>query len=189
MEIIENFAELSIEEQKAFAEALVKTINSESTFTDDTNFKVTGIETDDLAGDLVILIEPEDPIEVPREATWTCSNSEDRYDDPGYDADYDNSIYDDAKKAFKTMTADIEGYRVSLEVDDLDEVETADIEVDDYSDEDAGIGHYEYWGHTGYDSRPYVEVTGTIIKACTCYLSLYVEPSGATEPATDEEAE
>jgi hypothetical protein len=77
-----------------------------------------------------------------------------------------------------------------LEIDDVDEVETVEVEVDSISHEDAGIGHYEYWGEVGYDSRPYVEVEGTIVKACDCALSLYVEVADTTPEeavATTEE--
>lgn len=188
MEFIENFAELSFDEQRAFAEALVKTINSEHTFSD-TTFKVTGVETDGLAGDLVISIEPDDLIEVSRSATWTSASEDDMHDDPGFEADYANYLFEDAKKAFKTLNTEIEGYSVTLDVDDVDEEDTVEVEVEDYSNEDAGIGSYEYWGHREYDSQPYVEVEGTIVKACTCYLSLYVEPAHAAnaEPAAEEE--
>ena len=44
MTVIENFAELSFEEQEKFAEALIKTINYENTFTNDTKFSFAGIE-------------------------------------------------------------------------------------------------------------------------------------------------
>lgn len=187
MEIIENFAELSFDEQKAFAETFVKTLNSEHTFTD-TAFRVTGVEADDLAGDLVIFVEPEDTIEVSREATWTSADEEDMHDDPGYEADYTNALFEDAQKAFKTLSVELEGYKVTLAVDDVDEEDTIEVEVENYSHEDAGIGSYEYWGHDEYDSRPYVEVEGNIVKACTCYISLYVEPVGAgTEPEVQED--
>lgn len=188
MEFIENFEELSFDEQKAFAEALVKTINSEHTFSD-TTFKVTGVETDGLAGDLVILIEPDDFIEVSRSAAWTSDSEEDMHDDPGFEANYVNYLFEDAKKAFKTLNTEIEGYKVTLDVEDVDEEDTVEVEVTDYHHDDAGIGEYEYWGHIGYDSQPYVEVEGTIVKACTCYLSLYVEPTHTAnaEPTTEEE--
>ena len=54
-------------------------------------------------------------------------------------------------------------------------VETIEVEADKYTHEDSGIGGYDYWGDRGYDSRPYIEVEGTIVKACSCALSLYVE--------------
>lgn len=187
MNVIENFAELSFEEQKKFAEALVKTINSESIFTSDANFTLVGIEVDELAGGLIIFLEHADPIEVSRKATWTCESEDEVNSDPGYDADYADHLFEDAKKAFKTLSATIEGYNVSLEINDVDTEETIEVEANTYTHEDSGIGGYDYWGSRGYDSRPYVEVEGTIVKACNCALSLYVEP--ATEVVTEPEVE
>ena len=171
---IENFAAVSFEEQKAFAEALVKTINSESTFTDQTDFKVTGVEADEMTGGLVIILEPEDTFEVVREATWTCDDRDDAGSTPD-DPEYVNYAFEDAKKAFKTLAAELDGYTVTLSVDDVDTENITDVEVESISNEDAGIGHYEFWGEEGYDSQPYCEVEGTIIHACTVYCSLYVE--------------
>ena len=185
--MIENFAELSFEEQKNFAEALVKTINSENTFTDETNFKISGIEADDLTGGLIILIEHDDLISVSREATWQAD--EDEIDsDPGYEANYANYLFEDTTKAFKTLSTEVEGYTVSLEVADVDEEETIEVNVDNYTHEDGGIGDYDYFGFEGYDSRPYAEVEGTIVKACSCVLSLYVETTNEfmVEPETEE---
>ena len=48
--------------------------------------------------------------------------------------------------------------------------------VDDYSYEDSGVGWYEYGSEVGYDSDPYIQVEGTIVRGCDCALSLYVEP-------------
>lgn len=191
MEMIENFAVLSAEEQLEFAEDLVATINSESTFTNETNFKVLSVEADDTTGDLMIEIDHEDFISVPRAATWTCIYEDDVYSDPGYDADYGESIYDEAKQAFKTLSAEIEGYQVELDIADVDEEETVEVDVDYYSHEDAGIGSYEFWGHTGYDSRPYIEVNGTITKACSLALALFVSIAENTteQPTEDQPAE
>ena len=187
MAIIENFAELSYEEQRKFAEAIVRTINSENIFTDATDLQISDVEADELSGGLVILIEHTNTIEVSRAATWQCEYEEDVYDDPGYDADYDNNIFGDTKKAFKTLVTVIDGFKVSLEVDDVDETETVGVMVDSYSNEDDGIGSYEYWGERGYDSRPYVEVKGTIVKACDCAITLYVEPEDQPVEETEED--
>lgn len=187
MNVIENFAELSFEEQKKFAEAFIKTINSEHTFTSEVDFEVTGVEASDLTGGLIIMLEHDDLIDVSRKAAWTCKDEDEIDSDPGYNADYDNYLFEDAKKAFKTLSATIEGYAVSLEIDDVNEEETVDVKVENYSHENAGIGSYEYFGFVGHDSRPYVEVEGTIIKACTCYLTLYIEP--IDEPAVEPEEE
>jgi hypothetical protein len=86
------------------------------------------------------------------------------------------------------MEAVIEGYKVSLDISDVDEDEAIEVEVDNISHEDSGIGSYEYWGHMEYDSQPYVEVEGTIVKACTCALAFFVYPVDApasTEPEED----
>lgn len=186
MNIIENFAELSFEEQKKFADSLVKTINSEFTFTADTYFTVTGVKADDLTGDLIISIGHDDLINVSRKATWQCADEDEVDSDPGYDADYTTYLFEDTEKAFKTLETVIEGYKVSLEVDDVDEEETVEVAVDSYSHEDSGIGDYEYSGFRGHDSRPYLEVEGTIVKACSCALSLYVEPADDREPEQPE---
>ena len=191
MNVIENFAELSFEEQRKFAEALVKTINSEHTFTDEFDFKISSEEADDFTGGLVILIEHDGLIEVSREATWQCATEDDVADDPGYSADYANFLVDDVKKVFKTLSTEIEGYKVSLEVDDADEEETVEVNVDNYTHEDAGIGDYEYGGYRGHDSRPYIEVEGTIVRGCDCALSLYVElvEEPAEEPTIEPDEE
>lgn len=175
MAVIENFATLPVEEQKKFAESLIKTINSENIFTADTNFKFFDLAVDDFTGGLTIMLDHDTPVEVRREATWACMTEEEARSDPGYDAYYTNSLFEDAKKAFKTLSTTINGYMVLLELDDVDEEKTTDIEVENYSFEDDGIGDYEFWGQIGHDSRPYIEVVGTIVKACKCALSLFVE--------------
>ena len=186
MSVIENFAALSEKEQRDFAEALVKTINSESIFSSDVNFIITKVEADDTSGVLFIDVDTSELVEVERPATWAASDSESAYDNPGYDADFENSIFTDAKAAFKTTSADIDNYTVTLDIADVDEAETIDVQVDSMRDEDSGIGHYEYWGHVGYDSHPYVEVEGTIIKGCDCAVYFEVEPKAApTEPDVD----
>lgn len=173
MTIIDNFAAVSFEEQKAFAEALVKTINSENTFTGQVDYKITEVEADEMTGGLYIVLDPEDTIEVEREATWTCADRDEaRYPE---DPIFVDDLSSDVKKAFKTLAVDLEGYSITLIVDDVDEEETTDVEVDSISDEDGGIGDYEFWGDRGYDSRPYCKVEGVIVKTCTVYTTLYVE--------------
>lgn len=177
MEMIENFATLTEAEQRAFAEALLKTLNSEKTFSADTEFKLVGVEADDTTGELLIDVEHTEAISVERSATWSCAEAEDATDDPGFEATYDENIYADAAAAFKAMTVEVDGYKVSLEIHDVDEVETIEVVPETVREEDAGIGEYEYWGHVEYDSRPYFEVEGTITKACECVLSLTVAPA------------
>ncbi len=189
MSAIENFAALPVKEQREFAAALLKTINSEKTFHDDTTFEIINVEADDLTGGLMIEVSHTDFIVVDREANWTCAYEDEAEHDPGFDANYENSIYDDAKKAFKTLSTVIDGYKVSLEVSDVDADETVEVEVDRISHEDGGIGGYEYFGHSGHDSQPYVEVEGIIAKACDCGLAFFVEPDDAFEDVAEESEE
>lgn len=176
MSVIENFAALSVKEQRDFAEALIKTLNSEHTFIDNINLAVANIEADDLGGGLIIELSHDPLIEVSRKATWTANDEDSAYDDPGMDADYPEYAVREAEKAFKTLTADLEGYKLELTIEDVDEEQTLEVIVDNISHEDAGIGEYEYWGHVEYDSQPYVEVEGTIVSACQCALVLFVDP-------------
>ena len=184
---IENFAAIPFQEQMKFAEALLKTINSENTFSDNTNFEIDGIEVDEFTGGLIVTVSQTNPISVSRKATWTCDSEEDAEDDPGFEADYENYLFEDAKKAFKTLSTVIDGYNVTLEIDDVDEQDTdAEIEIDNISQEDSGIGDYEFWGERGYDSNPYVEVTGTITRECDCALTFYVELAEAAQEEPEE---
>lgn len=187
MVAIENFAALSEMEQREFAEALVKTINSESIFSSEINFEITNVKAYEFDGSLAIEVSQTETIDVPREAAWQAGDEEEAALDPGYEAEYTNSIYDDVKKAFKTAETVIDGYKVSLDISDVEEVETVEVEVDNISHEDSGIGSYEYWGHTGYDSNPYVEVEGSIIKACDCSLAFIVEPVDVADEKPTEE--
>lgn len=182
MTVIENFAVLPEKEQREFAEALLKTINSEGIFTSDTDFKLTSLEADEITGGLWIEVLNTTPIEVPRKATWTCGDEDDAHRVPGSDyIEYENSLDEDVAKAFNTRTATLEGYTISLEVSDSDAIDNVGAEVDETEHKDDGIGEYEYWGHIEYDSRPYVEVTGNIITSCNCSLAFFIEPNDATE--------
>ena len=181
MSVIENFAALSEKEQREFAAALVKTINSESTFIDNTTLDIVDVEADDLTGGLFIEVSHEPLIDVRRKATWYCDSEAHAEEDPGYDADYTEAITTDAEKAFKTLSTEIDGYTVSLEVEDADKEEFIEVEVDEITHEDDGIGDYEYFGFTGHDSRPYVAVEGTVVQACSCVLVLFVEPTEVVE--------
>lgn len=184
MSVIENFAALSVQEQRDFAETLVKTINTEKTFTD-YELKVETVEADDMTGGLVIELAHEELIEITRNATWTCGDSEEAEDKPD-DAEFENYVWEDAKQVFKTLTADLEGYSLELDISDADVEDTVEVEAEHVSHEDAGIGHYEFWGDVGYDSRPYCEVEGTITQACTVYLTLFVEAKAAVANDAEE---
>ncbi len=190
MSVIENFAELSEQEQRAFAEALMKTINSEHTFTSESDFKVTSIEADDMSGGLFIEVTNTEPIEVGCKATWQAADEDDAYSEPDdINVKYEIDVYDAVESTFKTKEAVIEGYEVSLhEVYDVDE-KFVDVEIDDISDEDSGIGSYEYFGFTGYDSNEYVEAKGTILYECTCMIIFSVEPADEPVSTGSEENE
>ena len=187
MAVIENFAALSEQEQIEFAEALVKTINTEKTFAD-VNFTISDVGVDDMTGQLFVEATHDDTLEIKRKASWQAEDSESAELDPGYDADYKQSIYEDAAQAFKTLSATLEGYRVSVSVEDVDDAAEGSVQIDNLSHEDSGIGNYEYFGFTGYDSNPYVEVEGTVIKDVICQLTFWVEPAEETaEPAEESE--
>jgi len=176
MEIIENFAALSFEEQKKFAADLVEKINKESSLSTIINFKITEVKADDLTGNLAIEVIPEDEtLEVDRKATWYAADHHDM-DPDSSEVEYVDLLKNDVKKMFKDA-ADVDGYKITLEVTDIDSVDTVGFEVDDYAEEDSGIGSYEYWGTSGYDSNPYVSVEGTITEECYVWLSLTVEPN------------
>ena len=187
MAIIENFAELSFEEQKAFADELLKTINSESTFIDGVKFDVAGVEADEFSGGLIVMVSHEPLIEVTRRATWQAKDKEAAEADPGYEVEYDEFAFEDAKTAFKTMATEIAGYAVTLEIHDVEKEEFIGLHIDKLTDEDAGIGDYEYWGAQEHDSRPYVEARGTLTYGYACDLVLYVEPMDTVEPDTEED--
>ncbi len=187
MAVIENFDAISVQEQMKFAEALLNTINSESIFSDETNFKISKVEADEMTGRLEISLESEGLIEVAHNATWTCADEDDLYSVPDYDdIDEEESIYDAAKRSFKTLSVELEGYTVSLDIDDINAESSTEVEVDNYSHEDSGIGSNEFWGVVSYDSRPYLLVEGAIIKECTCYITLYVEPVDTFEEPEPE---
>ena len=189
MEMIENFAALSIEEQKAFAEALIKTINSEHTFSSDTDFKFAEVQASDHTGDLSVFVDTVDLVDVPREAYWNVYDEDELYSTPDEsDVEYVDFKENDAKKIFKTLSAEIEGYNVELIIDIVEQEDIVDVEVDHVSHEDGGIGDYEYWGTRDYDSQPYLAVEGTIIKACSISVELLVTPvAQEVKPEAEEE--
>lgn len=190
MSVIENFAALSAQEQREFANSLIKTINSENIFSSDVAFEIINVEADDISGGLMIEVShTPHPIEVSRNAIWTCGTAEDAEDDPGFEANYENSVYEDMKKAFKTLSQVVEGYRVSLDISDIDEDETVEVTANQINHEDSGVGAYEFWGDRGYDSRPYCEVEGTIVRECEALLTFFVEPADEYVETLPEETE
>ena len=176
MELIQDFNTLSVEEQEAFAREFVQKINDTKVFTDEVDFVFDVVDADEISGDLYIGVYTKEgqDIAVERKASWTCGSVEDLYDNPE-DVEFDEYIETDVTKALKTLTTELDGYIITIEVDDADG-DTIDREVKDYSNEDDGIGSYEYWGFTGYDSRPYVAVTGIITQACGFSATLTVSP-------------
>ncbi len=206
MAVIENFATLSEKEQREFAEALIKTINSESIFTDQTDFKITNVEPYDHTGELLIEVEPTHPIEVSRPAAWTTSDEEDADNIMDTDIDFENSATEDIKNTFKTTSATIDGYNVTMDIADYDQTGTrAKVEkIDSITADDAGIGWYEYGDGRFYDSQPFVQVEGTIVEEYKCYIGFFVDldlvpaeeeseqleaEEAVTEPAESEEPE
>jgi len=190
MSVIENFNVLSETELEQFAVKLLEKINSESIFISDTKFELSFVETSDLTGNLYIGVEYAKFIDVPRDASWQVGDEDEAYSPDLSYVDYYDTISEDAKKVFKTLSTVIDGYKVSVEIDDVYAEDVVDIDVDTTSHEDGGIGHYEYWGEFGYDSRPYVEVEGTITAACNIMFSFVVEPeTTAPESVIDDETE
>lgn len=177
MELIQNFNDLSWDEQKTFTLALIQKINETKVFTDETELVLDVIETDEASGDLYVGVYTKDgqDLTVERVAVWTCGTEEDAYEEPD-EAEFSESILYDIEKAFKTFNTEIDGYLVNLKID-YAEGETVDVDVKKCTDEDAGVGHYEFWGETGYDSRPYVEVTGVLTQKCWCQATLTISPT------------
>lgn len=179
MAVIENFNNLTQEELLEFVNKIIKTVNSEHIFSNDITFELdtsssSGIEISEFDGNLYIPLTHKDLLSVPRKAEWSCETEDDIYhvEDP----DFEDWIYEDAEKVLKTLSTELDGYKLSISVDDAESEETTDVDVDDYHADDDGIGSYEYWGHVGYDSHPFYAVEGTITQDCTCYLTLVVEP-------------
>jgi hypothetical protein len=135
------------------------------------------IDADELTGGLDIGVRTEQPVVITRNATWQCGSAEEAKDVEYYwDIDYENPTATDAEKAFSAELANIDGYKVILTVDDAEVVgDIEDIEILNTTDEDDGIGHYEYFGATGYDSRPFCVVEGILTMECECSLRLYIE--------------
>lgn len=175
--MIENSGVLSVEEQINFAKDLIKKINSERVFLEEADLEFQDVEPNGNNRGLCISVSTVNPVTISREATWSAGTEEGVTEDPGNNAEYENSLIIDAKRSFKTLDCEVSGYRITLQVDDVEEDETseAEVEVCSLSHEDAGIGSYEYWGFEGYDSQPYVEAEGTITKKYDCNLTLFIE--------------
>lgn len=175
--MVENFAVLSVDEQINFAKDLIKKINSEHVFTDETKFEFQDVDLDKTSKGLCVSISTTNPIRISREATWEAGTEEGATEDPGNNTEFEYSLLADAKKSFKTLSCEINGYTVSLQIDDIEKDETTDAEVEvvNLTHEDAGIGPYEFWGFKGYDSQPYVEADGVITADYDCNLTIFVD--------------
>ena len=192
MSVIENFAALSAQEQQDFASALVKTINSESTFTSDVDFRILEIEANDLTGALEIFVETIDALNVARAATWMQYDEDEIHSKPDYDTniEYEDSIESDILEALKTTSVELEGYKISVKLEDYDEVEEiAEFEVNDYEHGEDGIGWYEYQGRDYYDSHDVYEIDGTITSTINVGLTFIVEPIDAVSGENELESE
>ena len=171
--VIENFSVLSQAELEQFAKKLIDKINAEKIITTEADFAILNdpdaVWASDITGNLIINLAA---IEVASavDASWTAAE-DDPYD--YNDAEEGSPDFDDVFK--KEVVVD--GYKVTLSIDDYDRIENLEVEVDDYSREDSGIGRYEFWGHIGYDSHPYLEVNGTFINLYSVAVSLTIEPT------------
>lgn len=175
--MVENLTELSVDEQIKLAKDLIEKINSERIFIDETSFEFQDVDIDKTSKGLCISISTSNPISISREATWSAGTEEGATEDPGNNAEFEYSLIADAKKSFKTLGCEIDGYKVSLQIDDVEKDETTDAEVEvvNLTHEDAGIGSYEFWGFKGYDSQPYVAAEGVITADYDCNLTFFVD--------------
>lgn len=180
MAIIENFSELTKQELEQFAADIVKKINDQKIFTkevdlvlDTDNFH-DPIDPDKLTGNLYIYLKTKDDesINIARGATWTAS--EDDLTDMN-DAEFETDIVGGIIGALNCTEAEVDGYKLTLTVDDGD-ADLTDVEVDSHHIEHGGIGHYEYWGYHGYDDYEYCEVEGTVYEAAWGFFTLTIEP-------------
>ena len=170
---IEDFEDSTEAEQKLFVNSLVSKINTEHLFTSEVDFTVEDYWAEDCSKKLVITLSHDSAVEVTREASWQCGNV-DQINDLPEEIEYDKSSITDMAKAFKTEPVIVYGYKVTLAVDDVDTEEACEVEAKTYTEEDDGIGFYEFWGFKGYDSHPYIQVEGDVVCKLTGRLELTV---------------
>ena len=173
MPIIENFSLLSEEEQRQFANTIVEKLNANKTFIDDLPFKIDWVDASDISGVLYVGIAPE-VLCVARGATWECDNKDDT-NPSSSDIDYESYLITDVRAAFKTQSAVIDGYKISLDFIEWDEQEMVDYEIESLDEDEYGIGSYEYFGFKGYDSHTYYIAEGTVYNDCEIYFRLVIE--------------
>lgn len=157
--VIENFAELSAQEQKTFADNLIEKINEEGLFTEYFDFRLTesdyyrdqAVKVDEMTGNLELTVESTTLLEFVREATWIGDS---KYDTDGSDVDFiGNDREEFIKQYIHATTATIDGYLVTFKLEDVVYDNETSIEVTDYDAESGGGDSYEYWGSTVYDDE------------------------------------
>lgn len=165
MELIDNFSLLSEEELLQFAQEFLAHINESKVFSDSITFEdidpMYGVEANEMDGSLTIHVYFDDfDYELEFEA-------EDLEDSP-HNWDYQQSAEQAIAAQFKTSKATIAGYNVEFGVDDAPNEEVTDYEITERvtNEDDAGIGHYEFWGFEGFDSRPYEWESGSGVASC-----------------------
>ena len=175
--MIADFNTLSMEELKQFAVDLVAKVNAAKLFHDDAELAVAediDLSVDETFGSLNIPVYFKDGLDISMDATWTCSEPEDAT------SDYDDIEFTESEsramlRELKGTTAKLEAFTLTLSDLDYEDYEITEVEATDITDEDAGIGWYEYWGETGYDSHPYCEVEGTAYINCEAFAWLTVD--------------
>ena len=187
MSVIENFNLLSEQEQQQFAEQLVAKINAENIFLPENVLKVLEVGADELTGNLWISLDHEDSIVAARPAGWTVWSEDDTHHPEEEDIEFYNDIKTDVQAEFKTMSAVIDGYKVTVDIDVLD-WDRDDIEVDSVDEQDDGF-EYEYWGMSGYKDESSWECEGTVYYACGVGILLDVEPASEEPEVSTEEPE
>jgi hypothetical protein len=180
MAVIENFNELSEQERLQFAEQLVAKINAENIFLPDNVLKVLEVDADELTGDLTIEVDHEDGLGVERQAGWTVYSEDDTHNPDEDDVEFYNDRLTDVKEAFKTLSAVIDGYKVTVDVYDIMDWDRDDVDVDSVDAQDDGFS-YEYWGTSGYEDESSWECEGTIYYTYSVAIALNVEPATETE--------
>ena len=165
--MIDNFSALTPEEQTKFAQELLAKVNAAQTFLSGNEMKLDELEANELDGSLDIFFSVED-FDVGREAEWQAADEDEAYRTPSrFDVDFIGREEDEVRAEFKATQVEFEGYQLEIANLQIDDYEISDAEVDSTTDEDAGIGHYDHFGYEGYDSRPYVQVEGTVYCSCS----------------------
>jgi hypothetical protein len=182
MSIVENFNELSETALLAFAEDLINKLNASDAFKTEITLQTYELQTSELTGDLTIFAIPEgdERVEVAVPAEWSCSTEDDLDDIPDeYNLDtfdLNSSAEEAAKELFKESSVVIDGYKIDLIVNEVEREKIVDTIVENHYDDDSGIGSYEYFGATGYDSHPFVAIEGKLVYECRLLIELTVSP-------------